>query len=241
MTETTSAATPAPASRWEDFVDILYAPASVFARRATAGFGIPMLVVTVLVGGIFLVTSGALQPMLDAEFTRAMAAKIRSDPSLTPERVEMAREMGQKFQKVGVFIILPVTMFVVGLMLWLCGKLVDARQTLGAALMVTCYAYVPKVLEAVLAGVQALVLDPSSLNGRFRLTLGIGRFLDPDATSPILLAVVGRIDLFTIRVTVLLAIGLSVTGKVPRRSAVIAAALVWALGAVPGVLQALGS
>ncbi|MDB4899389.1 MAG: Yip1 protein, partial [Gemmatimonadetes bacterium] len=169
------------------------------------------------------------------------AAKIRSDPSLTPERVEMAREMGQKFQKVGVFIILPVTMFVVGLMLWLCGKLVDARQTLGAALMVTCYAYVPKVLEAVLAGVQALVLDPSSLNGRFRLTFGIGRFLDPDATSPILLALVGRIDLFTIWVTVLLAIGLSVTGKVPRQRAALAAALVWALGAVPGVLQALSS
>jgi hypothetical protein len=235
------APTPVSASRWEDFVDILYAPASVFARRATSGFGIPMLVVTLLVGGIFLATSGALQPMLDAEFTRAMAAKVRSDPSLTPDKVEMARAMGQKFQKIGVFIFIPVAMFLVGLTLWLCGKFVDAKQTLAAALMVACYAYVPKVLESVLGGVQALLLDPASLNGRYRISLGVGRFLDPDTTSPMLLALVGRIDLFTIWVTVLLAIGLSVTGKIPLRRAAIAAAMVWLLGAIPGVLQALGS
>jgi hypothetical protein len=44
---------------------------------------------------------------------------------------------------------------------------------------------------------------------------------------------------FTIWVTVLLAIGLSVTGKIPRRRAAIAAGLVWLLGAVPLVLSAL--
>jgi hypothetical protein len=38
------------ASRWEDFIDIFYAPASVFARRATSGFFLPMVVVTVLTG-----------------------------------------------------------------------------------------------------------------------------------------------------------------------------------------------
>ena len=30
------------ASRWEDFIDIFYAPSSVFARRATSGFLLPM-------------------------------------------------------------------------------------------------------------------------------------------------------------------------------------------------------
>jgi hypothetical protein len=37
---------------------------------------------------------------------------------------------------------------------------------------------------------------------------------------------------------VLLAIGLSVTGKIPRRRAAIAAALVWLLGALPLVFAA---
>jgi hypothetical protein len=96
----------------------------------------------------------------------------------------------------------------------------------------------PRVIEAVLNGVQGLLLDPASLNGRYRVSLGLGRFFDPDVASPLLLAIVGRIDLFTIWVTVLLAIGLSVLGKIPRPRAFIAAALVWVIGALPALFQA---
>jgi hypothetical protein len=53
------------------------------------------------------------------------------------------------------------------------------------------------------------------------------------------LALLGRIDVFTIWVTILLAIGLSVTGKIPRSRAAIAAAVVWLVGALPSLLQAL--
>ena len=48
----------------------------------------------------------------------------------------------------------------------------------------------------------------------------------------------GRLDVFTIWVTVLLAIGLAVTGNVSRSRAAIAAAIVWLLGAAPLLLQA---
>jgi hypothetical protein len=44
---------------------------------------------------------------------------------------------------------------------------------------------------------------------------------------------------FTILVTLLLAIGLSVTGGISRARAFIAAPLIWALGAIPVVVQAL--
>ena len=47
-----------------------------------------------------------------------------------------------------------------------------------------------------------------------------------------------RVDVFTIWVTVLLAIGLSVTGKIPRQRAAIAAVIMWLVGALPTVLQA---
>jgi hypothetical protein len=53
-----------------------------------------------------------------------------------------------------------------------------------------------------------------------------------------LLALLGRVDVFTIWVTVLLAIGLSVTGRISRSKAAIAAGIVWLVGALPGVLQA---
>jgi hypothetical protein len=234
--------TPSPAkaaSRWEDFIDIFYAPASVYARRAGSGFGIPLLVVTVIIGVIFIANSGVMQPIMDAEFSRGMAAAMKKNPAITPEMMQKGRAIGETFAKIGAFVFVPIAIFLTGLVLWLIGKLFDAKESLGAALMVTAYAYVPKILESVLTGVQGLLMDPASLNGRYKVSLGVGRFLDPDTASPMLLALGGRVDLFTIWVTVLLAIGLSVTGRIPRSKAAMAAALVWICGALPGILSAL--
>ena len=230
-----------PASRWEDFIDIFYAPSQVYARRANSGFGIPMVVVTALLGLITIANSGVLQPMMDAEFARATAAAMRKNPQLTPEMMAQGRGFGEAVAKYGAFIFVPVGIFLTGLCLWLCGKLVDAREAASAAIMVAAYAFFPRVIEGILNGVQGLLLDPATLNGRFRISLGVGRFLDPDTASPVLVALLGRVDVFTIWVTVLLAIGLSVTGRIPRARAAIAAALVWLLGALPTVFGALRS
>ena len=223
------------ASKWEDFIDIFYTPSSVFARRATSGFFLPMLVVTLCAGGLYLLNSAVWSQVMDAEMTRSLA---RQSQQLTPEQMQRVRGVTETFAKVGAFILTPVGIFLTGLMLWVCGKFVDAKQTLGQALMVTSYAFVPRVLEGLIVSVQGLLLDPSTFDGRWRISLGVGRFLDPDTTSPALLSLLGRLDLFTIWVTVLLAIGLAVTGKITRGRAAIAAAIVWVLGAVPLLLQA---
>ena len=228
-----------PSSPWEDFIDIFYTPSDVFERRRASGFGIPMLVVTALIGGIFLANSGAMQPIMDAEFTRQTAAMMKANPNLTPEMMEKGRAIGETFQKIGAFIFLPIAMFLTGLSVWLVGKLFDAKQSLGAAIMVASYSYVVRVVESAVGGVQLLLMDPASLNGRLRISLGIGRFLDPDTTSPLVLALLGRVDVFTIWVTILLGIGLSVTGRIPRSTAMIAAVIVWFVGAIPLVLGAL--
>jgi hypothetical protein len=47
------------------------------------------------------------------------------------------------------------------------------------------------------------------------------------------------VDVFTIWETVLLAIGLEVTGKVSKSNAYLAAAIVWFIGALPALLGAL--
>jgi hypothetical protein len=226
------------ASVWEDFIDIFYAPSTVFARRERSGFFLPMLVVTLLTGVLFIVNSGVLAPIMDAEMGRAVAAIQKSGTSLTSEQLASMRSMNEKISKVAVFIFLPVGIFFTGLALWLIGKFVESRATLGQALMVTAYAFLPRVVEGVSTSTQGLLLDPASMNGRYRISLGIGRFFDPDTTSPMLLAIVGRLDVFTIWITVLLAIGLAVVGKIPRQRAAIAAVLVWFVGALPGVLQA---
>jgi hypothetical protein len=228
-----TAASPAKASVWEDFIDIFYAPSAVFARRS--GFIVPMLVVTLAAGLLYVVNSGVWSQVMDAEMTRALAKRSQT---LTPEQVEGARKIGATFAKISVFVFTPVIMFLTGLALWLVGKLFEAKESLGQAVMVAAYANIPRIIEGVATSVQGLLLDPAQFTGRWRVSLGVGRFFDPETTSPALLALLGRVDLFTIWVTVLLVIGLSVTGKIPRAKAAIAGVIVWFLGAVPLLLQA---
>lgn len=180
--------------------------------------------------------AGLLEPIMSAEFDRGMAAAMRSNPGLTPEAVENMRRVGLRIgQFAGVFT--PIGVLITGTMVWLVGKLFEARQQYRAAIMVAAYAFMPRVLEALMNALQGMFMDPGKLDGRFRVSLGIGRFLDPNNTSPVLLTLLGRIDVFTIWVTVLLAIGLSVTGGVSRRRAFWAAPLIWALGTIPLLVQ----
>jgi len=229
-----AASTPASASVWEDFIDIFYAPSAVFARRINSGFFVPMLVVVVVVVALFFVNSAVWGPVTDAEMTRALAKR----PNITPEQIEAARKMGPTFNKIAVVIGTPIAIFVTGLALWVVGKFFEAKQTLGQAVMVASYASMPRIVEGVVTSVQGLLLDPAQFTGRWRASIGLGRFLDPDTASPMLVGLLGRVDVFTIWITVLLVIGLSVTGKIPRAKAAIAGVIVWFLGAVPLLLQA---
>jgi hypothetical protein len=224
------------AAVWEDFIDIFYAPSQVFARRAQGSVWVPLIVLTIAMSVLVYVNSGVLESVMSAEFDRGMAAAIKSNPRITPEMVDSMRRVGLRIGQFG-GVFMPIGVLLTGTLVWLIGKLFEARQTYRAAMVVASYAFMPRILEGVLSGLQGLFLDPAQLNGRFRLTLGIGRFFDPDTMSPLLLGLIGRIDVFTIWVTVLLAIGLSVTGGISRSRAFLAAPLIWAAGALPLVAQ----
>ena len=237
-TQAAGAAAPR-AAVWEDFIDIFYAPSAVFRRRENGNFFIPLAIITIVCGVLFYLNTGTLQPMFDAEFDRQMSMAMRQNPNIPPEAVERMRGFTMRIQQVAMFVFIPLAIFGVGITTWLVGKLFDAKQTFRAALVVGAYSYAPRILDSALHGLQGLLLDPAEIDGRFRLSLGVGRFLDPDMVSPLLLAVVGRIDLITIWITVLIAIGLAVTGRIPLRKAAIAAAIVWFVGGLPLILPAL--
>jgi len=83
------------------------------------------------------------------------------------------------------------------------------------------------------------VMTPDKLNGVIKLSFSPARFLDPATANPVLIQVLNRFDLFTIWVTVLLAIGVYVTGRVSKAQAAIAGLLFWIVGAIPAILSAL--
>src|SRR5690349_12593945 len=216
---------PEKASLLDDFMDIFYAPSSVFARRANSSFWVPLIIVAVLLGVIYLANRDLIDPIMEAEFARAMA-KNPSTANLTPEQLAGARKFTGMLTSVGAFIGPPIAMMILGLVLWIVGKFFDAKQTLNAAIVVATFAYVPRVIEGIVNRVQGLIVNTESLNSRYSLSLGLGRFFDPDKTSALLLGFIGRIDVFTIWVTVLLAIGLAVTGKISRGRAAIAGVVI---------------
>ncbi|MGI8510087.1 MAG: Yip1 family protein [Gemmatimonadaceae bacterium] len=240
---TASDTTPAPvtksASLWEDFIDIFISPSEVFERRRNSGFFVPLLVFAVLMTVLAIIGMPALQAVFDAEFSRQMAATMKHNPGATAEQMAKGRAIAEKFQAVFVFFSALIAPLIVGVVLWIVGKFVDAKEDIKAACMIATYVFFPRIIEFLVNIAQGFLLDPASLNGHTRLSLGVGRFFDPDTVSPVLLAVVGRIDLFTIWVTVLLAIGLSVVARIPRSRAAIAAVTVWVIGMIPAVLQAL--
>jgi hypothetical protein len=232
---------PAPekAGVWEDFVDIFYAPSAVYERRRSASFWLPMIVVTAIVGGAFLVSRGAMQPILDAEFARQAAELRARNPQMTEEMMNRGRDMQGVFASIFIFLGTPIAIIASGITLWLAGKLVDAKETLSAALLVAAYAFVPRILQSIASAAQASFLDPTTLDGFFRLSIGPARFLDPDTDSAFLLAVLSRFDLFILWSTVLLAIGLAVVARIPRARAFVAAIIVWIAGGLPQLWGAL--
>jgi hypothetical protein len=226
------------ASLWEDFIDIIVAPASVFRRRERGSWLIPLLIVTVAIAVISFASRGVMQPVMDAEFER-VAEGMRKNPQITEEMIDKARSVGAFFTTFGPIIFTPIAIIVIGFMTWLVAKLVDSKQTLHAALVVASYAYVPRIVQFIFNAVQGLVLSPDKLNGIVKLSFSPARFLDPTTANPVLIQVLNRFDLFTIWVTVLLAIGVYVTGRVTKSQATIAGVLFWIVGSLPAILSAL--
>ncbi|MDQ8155668.1 MAG: YIP1 family protein [Gemmatimonadota bacterium] len=228
--------TPPQASIFEDFVDILTSPREVFARRATSGYAMQMVIVALLLGVLFLVNRATMQDMMDAEIARGMAQAMKDNPGMTQEQLEAGKKFAGYAATAGAFVGLPLAIWMIGLGIWLVAKMLGASLTYGASALIATYAYVPRVLESIVVGAQGVLLDTSGIQGRYQLTLGVARFLDPEM-SPGLLGLIGRVDVFTLWVTVLIAIGMTVIAKLPREKVIAAGALIWIYGALPALFQ----
>jgi hypothetical protein len=227
-------------SLWEDCLEIFYAPGAVFARRRDdPAFGGALLVLLVVSIGLALAFQGAFEPLLEADLRRNFAQAMKDDPRLTPEMMERSIAFGKRFFLLGVGAFALVLPIAIGAAVWLAGKLVDSKAGFGHAVMVATFAMYARIPETVVNALQALLLPEDALKGQMGVKLGVSRFLDPDRTSQLVMALAGRVDLFTLWVTAIIATGIAVTGPVSRGRAWAAAGLVWLVGAVPGVWGAL--
>jgi hypothetical protein len=237
MTEAVSAG-PDKAGIWEDFVDIFFQPSKVFERRRDGQFGLALVLLVVISTILYFALRNGLAPMMDAEMSKQAAAMAAKNPNMTAEQLAGAKSAMEKFAMFGVVIFIPVGVALIAVLLWLAGKLFDAKVAFTAAMMISTYSQVPKIAEMVLSALQGLFLEPESITSRYSVQLGPARFLASDA-NPVVLTLLGGLDLFTIWVFVLLAIGLSVVARVPLKRAAFAVAGVWLISLLPALYGAI--
>ena len=237
MTEAVSAG-PDKAGIWEDFVDIFFQPSKVFERRRDGQFGLALVLLVVISTILYFALRNGLAPVMDAEMAKQAAAMAAKNPNMTAEQIAGATSAMEKFAMFGVVIFIPIGVALIAVLMWLAGKLFDAKVAFTAAMMISTYSQVPKIVEMVLSALQGLFLEPEAITSRYSVQLGPARFLATDS-NPILLTLVGGLDLFTIWVFVLIAIGLSVVARVPLKRAAFVAAAVWLISLLPALYGAI--
>lgn len=228
------------AGLWEDFIDIFHSPSQVFDRRRDGKFGLALLLLVVIFAVLYIALNNGLAPITDAEVAKQAAAMAEKNAAMTAEQLSSARGMMEKFAMFGAIIFIPVGVLIGGLLLWLVAKFLDAKIAFAAAMMIMTYSQIPRILDVVLSALQGLFLDPASITSRYSVQLGPARFLDNDS-NPVLQTLLGGLDLFTIWVCVLIAIGLAVVARVSLKKGAIASGVIWLLGLLPALYAAIGA
>jgi hypothetical protein len=234
-----SSADASKGSVFEDVLEVLWAPAKVFDRSRANGVGMYILVLTAITLVIVLATKGLIQPYIDANFDvqlQQMAARGKPMPA-------EALAAAQKFAVYGFIatgvLMIPIGAVITGLLIFVGGKVVSARSTFGQAMLIATLASVPRVLSFIATAVQGALADPQSIRSFSDASLGAARFVDPVATSPALMAILANLDIFNVWQFVIMAVGISVVGRVERSAAVIGALVAWGLGVALTVVPAL--
>jgi hypothetical protein len=224
---------PPPASLAEDCIDIWFTPSTVFARRREAGAWGPFLVTTVLLCALFFAGMGSMQGIFDAELAKAVAKVQADNPSMTADQVAQMQGMMEGSIRYGGLVAMPVILVLLGAVTWLTGKILGGTISFGKGVMIASFAYLPKAVDLLVFIAQSFVFDGASATARHQYSIGVGRFMDPTTMNAGLYNLIGRVDLFTIWVTVLLVLGLMHTAKVERSKAIIGGVAIWVLGGLP--------
>ena len=222
------------ASVFEDYIDIFHAPSQVFARRAASGFGLHLLLVSLVSAALAFANRGYMRQVFAAEGDRTVAKMTAANPQISPEVVERTRAMSESsglfFGYVGTpLIILLMALFVWALARWVAG----ARISYGQAALITTLAWIPRLVGSFITTIQVAVMDTSNETSMFGLSASPARFMDSETTNPKLYGIAGSFDVFAIWFTILIAIGIAVIGRVPRSKGYIAASVFFVLGLIP--------
>jgi hypothetical protein len=226
---------PAPAvtsetSVMDDIIEIFYAPSRVFARRRdNPRFWAAFFILSILFAiGIWVMMKN-YGDVLDAQMRRQMDAQMAKNPQMTPEMAEKGRHMGQMIAPIGAVFAGLVSTLILGLGVWLVGKLFDSKADLRHGMMIATFASFPKILDLIIGAVLALTMGTAGMTNMMLAGPSLARFA-PSTASATTIALLSRFSIGTIWATILIAIGLHVAGRMMKGRAYTAAIVLWLIG-----------
>ena len=207
---------PAKMSEAGRLAGIFWEPRPVFQDLAARPrFWVPLILMTLL--SVVLVTSISQIVGFESITRRQIEANPRT-AEMPPEQRERAIQMGLRFAVPGAYASAALGFAVMALVV--AGALLGSVNILGGAKLrfrqafsITCYSFLPTGLGTILTLVVMLLKDPADFDLQNPLPLNVGAFLDRGAVGGFLHSVAGSLDLFSLWVILLLALGFSTAAK----------------------------
>jgi len=127
-------ATTKQGSVWEDLLEVLWAPATVFDRSRSRGVGMYLLVLSGLFIVVLLATQGLLQPYMDANYDLQVIKMAEQGQKLPAEAVAQGRKFAGYFLLVTWGFTAVFSGLFGGITTWLGAKVAGAAIPVGRAI-----------------------------------------------------------------------------------------------------------
>lgn len=223
------------ASRWEDYVDVFFAPGELYARRANDRIAPAFwtLLILALVTYYAFLPANELVIRAGMEQASAQVAQQGGDPAAMQGMVNIMKYVGGVMGAV----MYALSVLLAAFLLWLVARLVEVKAVFRQALVVAVYAGFIYLLFNIVTSVLAMIIG-EGLNPMRDLSFGLMRFFDATTLPRALPALLRRTELFFIWQAIVWAIGVRVVMKTTKAQAAIAAFGAWLLFALPTMLMA---
>ncbi|HMS01322.1 MAG TPA: YIP1 family protein [Gemmatimonadaceae bacterium] len=214
---------------FEDLIEAFTAPSRVFERRRDGRYGGLLGVLMLLTIVIALATMNLSGPYWDAQFDQSMRlAAEKGQPMPEGAALDAARTAGRWFGVIGSAVFVPIFVWISALFVMLGAKVAGTSVSFRQGAAIFTVAGIPRLLSPIAMGIQGLLADPSSVRGISDASLGPARFFDPATTPPFVLSALANFDVINLWAFVVIAIGISVIGRVSRGAGFTGMAVVFA-------------
>ena len=199
---------------------VIWEPKPVFEDLAERPrWWAPIILLTIL--SIVFVTAFSRRVGIDTFMQQQMDKQFQKNPQmaqLSAEQRERAVGVSMAITKYAMYggAVVGITFSVLltaAIMLGLLNLLGGAGLKFREVFSVTSYAFLPSAISTVLALVVMFLKNPEDFDLQHPLPTNLGAFLSTQTTPKWLLGLAGSIDLFTIWVMLLMALGFSVVAK----------------------------